>query len=74
MIGADALGRSDAARSQERRAERIHLNILVVEPERWNDVEFPNPDQVLDEERLVIGEAFLIEGMEGVVRGRAAGA
>src|SRR4051812_33740789 len=44
----------------------------MIEPERRNDMEAADADQVLDEKRLVIRGAILIESDERIVRLRAA--
>ncbi len=43
----------------------------MIKPERWNDVEFADADEVFDEKGLVIGGAVLIErdgGRSGAAR------
>ena len=34
----------------------------MVETKRWNNVEFPNANQILEKDRLIVGRAILIQG------------
>src|SRR4029079_3249779 len=49
-------------RARVGRDMRIDLDIFVVESKRWYDVEFPEPAEALDKQRLIIRVAILIEG------------
>ena len=49
---------------QPGRARRIDLDVFMIEPEGGNNMKFPDPEKVFEEERLVIGCARLVEGVE----------